>query len=95
MSLTQQEVLHIAKLARLSLTPEEVERYRAQLSAILEHVAQLQRLDTSAVAPLTSMGAESRLRPDEPRPGLPPATLLNLSAQQQDKQFRIPPVFEP
>ena len=49
MRLTLKEVEHIALLARLELTAEEKERYRQQLSHILEHVAQLQKLDTSRI----------------------------------------------
>ena len=55
MPLTTKEVIHIARLARLNLTPEEIERYREQLSAILDHVAQLAELDTTGVAPTTSV----------------------------------------
>ncbi len=49
MTLTLKEVEHIALLARLELTQEEKERYQQQLSDILDHVAQLQALDTSAI----------------------------------------------
>ena len=58
MSLTLKEVEHIALLARLQLSEEEKKRYQKQLSSILEHVAQLQELDTSNVAPLNSVIAE-------------------------------------
>ena len=49
MALTKQEVLRIAKLARLELSKEEVEKFRIQLSQILEYVAQLQKVDTKGV----------------------------------------------
>ncbi len=95
MPLTLQEVEHIAKLARLELTDEEKTRYREQLSAILDHVAQLQKLDTSSVPPLAGMsGSESHLRPDLARPGLGAAELLKNAPAQADAQFKIPPVFE-
>lgn len=95
MSLSLQEVEHIAKLARLELTEEEKERYRAQLSAILEHVAQLQKLDTASIPPTTSvLGGDSPLRPDQSRPGLKPETLLQNAPEQEKGQFKIPPVFE-
>ncbi|OQY83083.1 MAG: hypothetical protein B6D40_07645, partial [Anaerolineae bacterium UTCFX3] len=51
MSLTLQEVEHIARLARLELTDEQKERYRVQLSTILDHIARLQALDTRDVPP--------------------------------------------
>ena len=63
MSLTREEVEHIAHLARLQLSEEEKERYRLQLSSILEHVAKLQALDTEDIQPMGSLVAErSRLR---------------------------------
>ena len=51
MTLTLKEVEHIALLARLELSDEEKQRYQQQLSHILEHVAQLQKLDTSHIEP--------------------------------------------
>lgn len=95
MSLTLQEVEHIAKLARLELTDEEKHRYREQLSAILDHVAQLQKLDTASIPPTSGMfTAGAALRPDQPRPGLTPEALLKNAPAQEANQFKIPPVFE-
>ncbi len=95
MSLSIQEVEHIAALARLELTDTEKNRYREQLSAILDHVAQLQELDTSSVQPLAGVfSLENPLRVDESRPGLLPETLLQPAAQKERAQFKIPPVFE-
>ena len=66
MTLTLKEVEHIALLARLDLTQEEKERYQQQLSAILDHVAQLQELDTSDIKTTSSvLPPRSRLREDE------------------------------
>lgn len=95
MPLTIQEVEHIARLARLELTDEEKARYREQLSAILDHVAQLQRLDTASIPPTTSVfSGDSHLRADQPRPGLPREELLKNAPEQEKGQFKIPPVFE-
>jgi len=95
MSLSLKEVEHIAKLARLELTREEKERYRAQLSAILEHVTQLQKLDTASIAPTTSIfGSDSPLRADKSRPGLSAEALLENAPEREKGQFKIPPVFE-
>jgi aspartyl-tRNA(Asn)/glutamyl-tRNA(Gln) amidotransferase subunit C len=95
MSLSLQEVEHIAKLARLDLTAEEKERYRVQLSAILAHVTRLQELDTSSVPPMSAVfSGESRLRADQSRPGLTTETLLKNAPDQEKSQFKIPPVFE-
>ena len=95
-SLTFEEVDHIAALARLRLTEEEKELYRQQLSAILDYFAQLQSLDTSDVPPAASSlpGTTTLLRPDEPRPGLTPASLLSNAADSEAEQFRVPPVLE-
>ena len=97
MPLSLKEVEHIASLARLELSDDEKNRYRGQLSAILDHVAQLQKLDTSAIhSGSTSSGfdADSPLRADEARPGLSAETLLKSAAQTARSQFKIPPVFE-
>jgi aspartyl-tRNA(Asn)/glutamyl-tRNA(Gln) amidotransferase subunit C len=95
MPLSLEDVEHIAKLARLELTGEQKARYRRQLEAILEHVAKLQELDTQHVPPTTSASAgSSPLRADEPRPGLSKDELLKNAPQQEDGQFKIPPVFE-
>ncbi len=95
MSLTLAEVEHIADLARLHLTEGEKERYRQQLSAILDYVAQLQALDTSGIPPTSSvLPARSVLRLDEPRPGLATEALLGNAPQVDSDQFRVPPVLE-
>jgi aspartyl-tRNA(Asn)/glutamyl-tRNA(Gln) amidotransferase subunit C len=96
MPLTLHEVEHIAKLARLELTDEEKARYREQLSAILDHVASLQKLDTAAGVPPTAsvFSGDSHLRADQPRSGLLPEKLLQNAPEQEKGQFKIPPVFE-
>jgi len=95
MSLSPQEVEHIAKLARLELTDEQKARYREQLEAILEHVAKLQELDTKDVPPTASVSVgQMPLRTDEARPGLSRDELLKNAPKQDDGQFQIPPVFE-
>lgn len=93
--LTREEVEHIAALARLDLSAEEIERYRRQLSAILEYAARLQELDTSGIAPTSSvLPPRSVLRPDEPRPGLSLEEVLQNAPRVEDKQFRVPPAIE-
>jgi aspartyl-tRNA(Asn)/glutamyl-tRNA(Gln) amidotransferase subunit C len=95
MSLTIQEVEHIARLARLQLTDEQKERYRGQLSTILDHVAKLQELDTNAVLPTTGGSlTEMPLRADEARPGLSTEALLANAPDKDGNQFKVPPVFE-
>jgi aspartyl-tRNA(Asn)/glutamyl-tRNA(Gln) amidotransferase subunit C len=95
MSLTKEEVEHIAELARLELTEEEKMRYREQLSAILEYAARLQALDTSHIPPTSTVLAErSPLRPDVPAHGLDVNEVLGNAPQTEKNQFRVPPVME-
>ncbi|HEY60081.1 MAG TPA: Asp-tRNA(Asn)/Glu-tRNA(Gln) amidotransferase subunit GatC [Anaerolineae bacterium] len=95
MSLSRKEVDHIAQLARLALTREEKERYREQLSDILDHVAQLQELDTSQIPPTSSvLPPRSRLREDEITPCLDVKDALRNAPQTKEDQFRVPPVLE-
>ena len=72
MSLTREEVEHIAELAKLGLTEEEKEQFRNQLSAILDYARMLQQLDTDDVSPTAhAMGLHNVMRPDEAAPSLP------------------------
>jgi aspartyl-tRNA(Asn)/glutamyl-tRNA(Gln) amidotransferase subunit C len=94
MSLTLEEVDHIALLARLRLSDEEKERYRQQLSAILEYASRLQELDTSQIPPTSSvLPPRSYLREDEPVKGLEREDILSNAPQVDEGQFRVPPVL--
>jgi aspartyl-tRNA(Asn)/glutamyl-tRNA(Gln) amidotransferase subunit C len=95
MSLSLEEVSHIAELARLNLTREELETYREQLSSILDHVASLQELDTAGILPTSSvLPPQSVLRPDEARPGLSLDQVLKNAPDAEKGQFRVPPVLD-
>ncbi len=95
MTLTIDEVEHIASLARLDLTEEEKIRYAGQLSPILDYAARLQELDTADIPPTSSvLPARSVLRPDVPRPGLTPDELFKNAPDAQDDEFRVPPVLD-
>ena len=95
MALQPEDVEHIADLARLDLTGEEKERFREQLSSILDHIAQLQTLDTAAIPPTSSvLPPRSVLRADEPRPGLAIDVLMQNAPDQDASQFRVPPVLD-
>ena len=95
MSLSLSEVEHIADLARLDLTEEEKNRYRDQLSAILDYAARLQELDTAGIPPTSSvLPARSVLREDIPGPVLTTAELLQNAPRSEKNQFRVPPVLE-
>ncbi len=95
MSLTKEEVEHIAELARLELTEDELERYREQLSAILDYAARLQALDTSHIPPTSTVLAQRTvLRPDVPAQGLTTEEALRNAPRAEQNQFRVPPVME-
>jgi aspartyl-tRNA(Asn)/glutamyl-tRNA(Gln) amidotransferase subunit C len=96
MPLTIEEVEHIARLARLALSAEEKERFRLQLSAVLDYAARLQEVDTSHIPPTaTALPLRTVLRPDEPGPCLPLRLVLQNAPQTTDDQFRVPPVLDP
>jgi aspartyl-tRNA(Asn)/glutamyl-tRNA(Gln) amidotransferase subunit C len=85
------QVLHVARLARLSLSEEEVETMVGELSGILEHVDRIGNLDLEGVEPTSHVVAlENVLRPDEPRPSLPPDVALAPAPEPQDGAFRVP-----
>jgi aspartyl-tRNA(Asn)/glutamyl-tRNA(Gln) amidotransferase subunit C len=95
MSLTPEEVDHIALLARLELSDAEKELYREQLSSILDHVARLQKLDTSHIPPTSSvLPPRSRLREDEIKTGLSKDRALRNAPDEKRGQFRVPPVLD-
>jgi aspartyl-tRNA(Asn)/glutamyl-tRNA(Gln) amidotransferase subunit C len=95
MALTLEEVEHIAALARLRLTDEEKARYREQLSAVLDYMAMLRRVDTTGLEPTaTVLPLRSVLRADEPRPSLAPEALLANAPAAAAQMFRVPPVLE-
>jgi aspartyl-tRNA(Asn)/glutamyl-tRNA(Gln) amidotransferase subunit C len=93
--LTRAEVDHVAQLARLALTEEEAERYRAQLASILAQVAVLSELDTEHIPPSAGVHPlRNVMGDDEPRPSLPLAAVLANAPDQEDGQFKVPAVFE-
>lgn len=95
MTLTIEEVEHIAKLARLELSEEEKARYSQQLSAILEYAARLQELDTQGIPPTSSvLPPRSGLREDIPGECLSIEAVLANAPRAEKNQFRVPPVLE-
>ena len=70
--LSREQVLHVARLARLELTEEEVERMADELSKVLDHIETIAELDLDDVEPTSHVvDVENALRADEPRPSLP------------------------
>lgn len=95
MAIDPKTVEHVAKLARLDLTAEELGRYGAQLGAILDYIAQIAELDLSGVEPLAHAAETSNVfREDEPRPPLDRAEALKNAPQRTDEFFVVPRVVE-
>jgi aspartyl-tRNA(Asn)/glutamyl-tRNA(Gln) amidotransferase subunit C len=94
MEITQQEVEHIAKLARLELGEDEKGTFARQLSAILTYMDELKTLDTSGVEP-TATGPlkENVFRDDDVRPSLTQEKALMNAPDQADGFFRVPRIL--
>jgi len=94
------EVKHIADLARLDLTADEMERYRQQLSAVLDYFKDLQTVDTRTIVPNFSVVPQedaqkpSHLRADEVHSSLTREALLANAPDADADQFRVPPVLD-
>lgn len=87
----REQVLHVAKLARLRLSEEEVARMSEELSSILEHVERINELDLDGVEPTSHVvDVENVLRPDEPRPCLSRERALENAPDATDEGFRVP-----
>jgi aspartyl-tRNA(Asn)/glutamyl-tRNA(Gln) amidotransferase subunit C len=85
------QVLHVARLARLELTEGEVQRMSAELSSVLGHVDLISELDLDGVEPTTHVVAVTNtLRPDEPEPSLPCEVALAPAPATQDGGFLVP-----
>jgi aspartyl-tRNA(Asn)/glutamyl-tRNA(Gln) amidotransferase subunit C len=85
------QVLHVARLARLRLSDEEVERMTGELSQILEHVEQMDRLDLEGVEPTSHVvELQNVLREDVPRPSLPRELALGQAPDASQDGFRVP-----
>ena len=86
-----EQVLHVARLARLRLSDEEVERMTGELSGILEHVDRIAELDLDDVEPTSHVvELENVLRPDVPRPSWPREVVLQQAPDPADGAFRVP-----
>jgi aspartyl-tRNA(Asn)/glutamyl-tRNA(Gln) amidotransferase subunit C len=87
----REQVLHVARLARLELTDEEVERMSGELTTILDHVERMNELDLDGVEPTSHVVAlENVLRADEPRPSWPVEEMLDSAPDAALGGFRVP-----
>jgi aspartyl-tRNA(Asn)/glutamyl-tRNA(Gln) amidotransferase subunit C len=88
----REQVLHVARLARLRLTEDEIEAMTGDLSSILDHIEKIGELeDLDGVQPTSHViELENVLRPDEPRPSLPREVALDQAPDSDGIGFRVP-----
>jgi aspartyl-tRNA(Asn)/glutamyl-tRNA(Gln) amidotransferase subunit C len=92
-SISREDVLHVAALARLEIPEEEVERVRGELGAILEAVGKVSELDLSEVEPTSHpLDLVNEWAEDEPRPSLPQQEALANAPDPEEGAFRVPAV---
>lgn len=95
MALTAEEVRHIATLARVAVSPDEVERLQAQLSGILEHFQVLNDIDTSDVPPTAhTLNLHSVQRADDVQASLPRTEILLNAPRTEDGYIRVRAVLD-
>jgi aspartyl-tRNA(Asn)/glutamyl-tRNA(Gln) amidotransferase subunit C len=93
-ALTRADVVHVARLARLALSDEEIDELTPQLDGILAHAAQIAALDTGAVPPTSHpLPLVNVLRADEPRPCLDRAEVLACAPEAADDRFLVPRIL--
>src|SRR6266540_3501826 len=92
MAITREDVLHVAALAGLGLTEEEIARLEVQLNDILAAVGKVSELDLSDVPPTSHpLAVVNALRPDEPRASLPLDDVFANAPERDGDHFRVPP----
>ena len=95
MKLSREEVQHIALLARVGLSEDDLEKFRGQLSHILENFEILQQVDTTGVPPTSHpIPLENVVRQDEVRPSLPQDEVLQNAPNKDEGYFKVRAVFE-
>jgi aspartyl-tRNA(Asn)/glutamyl-tRNA(Gln) amidotransferase subunit C len=91
-AITREDVLHVAALARLDLTAEEVAQLEQELNAILEAVSKVSELELDDVPPTSHpLDVVNVFGPDDPRPSLPLEDVFANAAAHEDTLFRVPP----
>ncbi len=95
MPLSREEVLHIAKLARVGLTDADVERFQEQLSQILDHFDVLRQIDTEGVPPTShTLPLEGVTSADLPQPSMPKEDVLANAPLEHEGYLRVRAVLE-
>ena len=92
--ITRADVAHVAHLARLELSEDELDRFTGQLAAVLDHFRDVEALDTEGVPPTSHpLPLRNVLRDDTPRPGLTRDDALAAAPAVEEGRFRVPPVL--
>lgn len=92
--ITRADAAHVARLARIDLTDEELDRYAGQLAAVLDHAAQVAAVEAGDRAPTAHpLALANVLRPDEPRPSLDRDEVLAQAPAVEDSRFRVPRIL--
>jgi aspartyl-tRNA(Asn)/glutamyl-tRNA(Gln) amidotransferase subunit C len=95
MKISEEEVAHVARLARLSLSPDELRVMTGQMDAILGYVDTLNQLDTAGIVPTShAVPMDNAFRADQVIPSLGTATALQNAPQAADGCFQVPKVIE-
>ena len=93
-TLSRKDVAHLARLARLAVTDEELERFAGQLDAVLDAVAQVGKADVAEVSPTThAVPMTNVMRPDVVTPCLPVDAVLAEAPAAEDGRFRVPRIL--
>jgi aspartyl-tRNA(Asn)/glutamyl-tRNA(Gln) amidotransferase subunit C len=89
--LDRDQVLHVARLARLELSNDEVERMSVELSKVLDHIDKIRELDLEGVPPTSHViDVVNALRADEPEPSLPVEVVLASAPERINGGFGVP-----
>ena len=95
MTITRAEVAHVARLARIGLSDDEMDRLASELDHILDAMQALRQLDTSAIPPTAQViPLQNVMRDDVVRPCAPVEEILRNAPATRDGQFLVPPVLE-
>ncbi len=92
--ISREEVAHVARLAQLSLSEDELDAFTSQLAAILDHAADLEALNVDDVEPSTHpFPLRNVFRVDEPGEGFEVEEVLDVAPEVEESQFRVPPIL--
>jgi aspartyl-tRNA(Asn)/glutamyl-tRNA(Gln) amidotransferase subunit C len=92
--LTRDDANYVARLARIDLSEDELETFALQLAAVLDHAAQVAAIDTSGVEPTAHpLPLVNVLRPDEPKPSLDRAEVLDQAPATESGRFKVPKIL--